>query len=311
MTKLRSLDLNLLVTLEVLLEERSVSRSAVRLGIGQAAVSTQLAHLRKYFDDALFISSGRGITPTSFASGLSDPLRELMQQTREFLVRRQTFDQRTTTRRFRIRAGDIDTFLLISKLNQYLLREAPGVQVSLVAGKYDLRRVDFHIMPSGLHDENLPMKPLYMDRYVCLISRDNELFGQSISEREYFDATHIVRRSGLTGTPSLEALQIKRMGYQRHEGPVVDAYASIPFMLVNSPYITTVPLRFAEEMTRLFALRILELPIELPEQTLVLQWNPLLEGDMAAVWFREQFFNVAQSIYGPLPDQAVLAGAGT
>lgn len=298
--KLRTLDLNLLITLEVLLEERSVSKSAARLGVGSAAVSMQLAHLRKHFDDALFTSSGRGMTPTVFAMELSKPLHELLAQTRELLLRRKHFDQRTTQRRFRVRAGDIDTFLLVSAVNRRLLKEAPGIQISLVAGQNDLKRVDFHIMPAGLHSESLPMQPLYNDRYVCLVGRDNEQFGDSISEQEYFDAVHIVRRSGVNGAPSLEALQMKRMGYQRQEGPVVDAYASIPFMLTGSPYISTVPLRFAEEMARLFPLRILELPIAFPRQTLALQWSTLLEDDRAAIWFRNLLFEVAEQIYGPL-----------
>lgn len=297
---LRSLDLNLLVTLEVLLEERSGRKSAARLGIGQAAVSMQLAHLRKHFDDALFIPSGHGMTPTAFALELAEPLHDLLRRTRALLACRQHFDQRTTTRRYRLRAGDIDTFLLVSEVNRRLLTEAPGIQVSIVGGQNDLKQVDFHITPSGLHHDELPMCPLYSDRYVCLVSRDNPQFGDSLSEREYLEATHVVRRSGLTGDPSLEALLMKRMGYQRREGPIVDAHASIPFMLTGSPYISTAPLRFAEEMARLFPLRILELPIPLPRQTLVLQWNPLLEEDMAAIWFRDLLRTVAQQIYGPV-----------
>ncbi|MEI9963495.1 MAG: LysR family transcriptional regulator [Caulobacteraceae bacterium] len=301
-----ALDMNLLATLDMLLEERSVSKTAARLNLSQAAVSAQLARLRGHFGDALFVPSGRGIAPTAFAAQISDDVRELMDRVRALTATRQSFDPAAARRRLHIAAGDIDTFLLIRRLNQALLAEAPEIQISIVAAQPDPRRADFMIVPMGVHRPELPTAPLYQDRYVCLMDRRHPSLGETISEAQYLEATHIVRRNGVNDTPSLEALLIKRMGLQRIEGPVVDAYSTIPFLLVGTPYVSTVPQRFAEEMARLFPLRIVELPFDFPTQTLALQWQAVLEGDMAAMWLKRRLQDVAREIYGPLPgeDQA-------
>jgi DNA-binding transcriptional LysR family regulator len=300
----QDLDLNLLKTLEILFEEKSVSRSAKRLGVSQAAVSVQLSKLRAHFEDVLFNPSRNGLLPTAFALTLIEPLRELMQCSRTLISQRQNFDPMTTRRRFRVEAGYIDTTITFSIVSRRLAALAPNISISYSesAGLRDNTDLDFCVLPDGLqHGGAWSWQAMYTDRYVCLIDRDNRLFGESISETEYLEATHIVRRRlGSDGYSSLEALLMKRMGCHRKEGPVIDNYGVIPSLLNGTNYISTVSLHFAEYLARLFPLRILELPIPLPKQTLLLLWRPMLDGDMTAQWLREQICASAREVYGAL-----------
>lgn len=298
--KLNSLDINLLFTLEVLLDERNVSRAAQKLGISQSAVSIQLSHLRRHFEDTLFVSSGRGLKPTLFCLELEQPLNALLHKVREFTAHRQHFDPHSAERRFRIRAGHIDTCIVVAEAQKKLLTLAPHISLSQVAEASDLKLVDFHIIPKGVHRPELPMEDLYEDEYVALVCANNTGFGDTLSFRDYEEATHIVRRAGMTNAPSLEAMYVKDLGIEWKEGPIIDSYSVIPYLLVGTDYITTVPRQFAERLARLHPLRIFPLPFACPHQTLVLQWNTSANGDRATRWFKEVLLDTARAIYPAL-----------
>lgn len=299
----RSLDFNLLVTFKVLFEEQSVSKTAARLGITQAAVSSQLARLRKHYDNALFVSSGRGMKPSAFANELAEPILAVVERAQQILSQRSSFDHRTTARRFRIQAGEIETLVLLAEVNRRLLREAPGIQTLTSVSSPNLHNTDLAIVPVEMEVDEMLKVNLYQDRHVCLVCRDNPLFGDTISVQEYCDAVHILRRNPRTGTPDVLTTWMKKRGYRRNEGPMVEAISSVPFVLGGSPYIATVLARFAEEMARHFPLRIIELPVELPIQSFLLQWYPSLEEDPAGVWLRDLIISVAQSTYGPISEE--------
>lgn len=301
----RALDINLLLTLQVLLEEQSVSRTAARLGITQAAVSSQLARLRKHYDNPLFISSGRGMKPTAFASELAEPVRELVDRARQIMAIRSGFDRRTTQRRFRIQAGEIETLVLLAEVNRQLLREAPGIQTLTSVSSPNLKHTDLAIVPIEMQVDEMRKVNLYQDRHVCLVCRNNPLFGDTISMQQYLDATHILRRNPRTGAPDQMTAWLKREGFRRLEGPMVEAISSVPFVLCGSPYITTVLASFAAEMVRYFPLRIVELPFEMPIQNFLLQWYPSLEQDPAGVWLRDLIIETAAATYGPVSSALV------
>jgi LysR family nod box-dependent transcriptional activator len=298
--KLNALDLNLLFTLEVLLDERNVSRAAQKLGVSQSAVSIQLSHLRRHFDDQLFVSSGRGLKPTLFCLELEQALNGLLHKIREFSAHRQHFDPVSAERRFRVRAGHIDTCIVVAEAQKKLLKLAPNIFLSQVADAGDLKQVDFHIIPKGVHRPELPMEDLYEDEYVAVVCANSPRFKEGLTFSDYEQATHLVRRAGITNAPSLEAIYAKELGIERKEGPIIDSYSVIPYLLLGTDYITTIPRQFAERLARLHPLRIFPLPFEFPRQTLVLQWNTSANGDRATRWFKELLLETAAEIYPAL-----------
>lgn len=300
MTK-REFDMNLLKTLEILFQEGSVSRSAVRMGISQAAVSVQLAKLRAYFDDPLFVPSRSGLVPTVFAHSLAEPLSDLLHRSRSLISKRHSFDPATAYRRFSVSAGYTDTAIILSSVNQRLFKEAPGIAISCLSGidRHNGKDAEYQIRPEGnLPARELHSKHLYTDRYVCLVDRNHSRFGNSLSEAEYFEATHITRRFGLTGPVSMPERHLEKTGRKRKEGPIIDNYATVASVLMGTDYVSTMALSLARFLAERFPFRILELPIELPKHTMLLCWDPSLESDPAAMWLRDVICETAHRAHG-------------
>lgn len=291
------LNLNLLTTLDVLLAEESVNRTAARFGISQAAVSVQLAKLRAHFGDEILVIKGRRLIKTPFAESLVEPVRALISDARALIGLRQGFDPSTSSREFHIQAGDIDSVLLLSRAIRKLQYLAPDVVLHIHGTAKDREKMDFFIHPLGLHDEQLKSCTLYEDRYCVLADKGHPLIENSISVEDYFSQRHIVRHFGFDGAPSFEALTMSRLGYKRLPGPVVEFYTSIPYILSGTQYLSTVPEHFADEMVRLFQLKKVPLPFDFPEQILILQWDERISGDMAALWLKNLMLEVALELY--------------
>ncbi|HCL3953202.1 TPA: LysR family transcriptional regulator [Pseudomonas aeruginosa] len=291
------LNLNLLATLDVLLSEGSVNRTAARFGVSQAAISVQLAKLRGHFGDEIFVPRGRRLVTTPFAETLREPVRELIEQARQVIGLRQGFDPATTERDFHVHAGDIDAILLLSHVIRGLHSVAPNIRLYIHGSVAAPSMIDFFIRPVGLHTPEFSSCVLYTDLYCVLADAGHPALADSVSAPDYFAASHIVRHAGHTGAPSFEAATMARLGHTRKVGQVVDHYGSIPPMLVGTRYLTTVPTYFARQMAESFPLKFVSLPFEFPGQTILLQWHPHLAGDMAANWLRTFMVESAIELY--------------
>ena len=115
---IRQADLNLLIALNVLMEERNVTRAADRLDLTQSAASRMLGRLRATFDDPLFVRTSRGLTPTKRALDLAGPLQEYLAGLEKLLLERGDFDAATAQRRFRIAAIDYVQAVLLECVAQ-------------------------------------------------------------------------------------------------------------------------------------------------------------------------------------------------
>ena len=128
--QLKDVDLNLLVVLDELLRERSVTRAAERLDLTPSAVSHALRRLRELFDDELLLRDGRRMRPTSRAVELAETLPRLLQQVSRTIAAPEAFDPATSVRTFRLAAPDF-TAALVPSLLRDVQRAAPGVRVEL------------------------------------------------------------------------------------------------------------------------------------------------------------------------------------
>src|SRR5262245_13525124 len=164
-------DLNLLVALDVLLEERNVTRAAGRLGLTQSATSRLLGRLRTAFGDPLFVRTSRGLDPTRRALEIAAPLRSALHDVERLLLEQSEFDARTTRRRFRIAAGDYQQTVLLAPFVARLGREAPFLDVDLcqpsVENERELEaaRLDLLVTPRQPSGPGIVWSPLYEDDY--------------------------------------------------------------------------------------------------------------------------------------------------
>jgi DNA-binding transcriptional LysR family regulator len=129
---LRSLDLNLILALDALLEERSVTRAAQRVGITQSAMSHALARLRAVTGDALLVRTGSGLVATARAEELGPPIRRALEGVATALRPPQVFDPKTAERRIRIGTGDYGEIVLLPRVLERLAKEAPRVDLRVV-----------------------------------------------------------------------------------------------------------------------------------------------------------------------------------
>ena len=193
------LDLNLLVSLDVLLAEGNVTRAAKRLGLSQPALSAQLKQLRDSFGDPLLLPGARGMTPTSRGDALREPLREVLAQIQALTAGARTFDPATAEQTFRIVASDAIHHTAGALLAARLGTLAPRCKIALLP--YDGARTQEQ-MATGESDlwlgarasmpPNLRARPLYEEHFLCVVRRDHPLAARPLDLDRFCALEHVL-----------------------------------------------------------------------------------------------------------------------
>jgi len=296
---IRNVDLNLLVALDALLAERSVSRAAVRLHLSQPAASALLARLRELFGDPLLLRSARGMQPTPRALELLAPVKQVLDEIEAIVQPRAAFDAASAAHTFTLSASDYVEYALLPKLVDYLEHKAPGVRLEvwpldlqLVAKQMESGEVDLCItglqnVPGGLH-----LRPLYTERLVPVVRRNHPAVGERLTLDEFCSLEHIqvsVPGSGFS-TRIDEALAA--LGRKRHSRLAVPHFLLVPEIVARSDMISSLPERLARGYAR--QLRIFEPPVELQKFTVGEIWHERNERDPAQQWLRDVLAELAQ-----------------
>lgn len=284
-------DLNLLVTLDVLLAEGNVSRAAKRLRLSPSAMSRALARLRETTGDPLLVRAGRGLVPTPRALELRDRVSQLVQDTEAVLRPAEQLNLKQLVRTFALRTseGFAENFgpALIARVSD----EAPGVRLRFVQkpnkdsaplrdGAVDL---ETGIVEKATAPE-LRMQALFRDRYIGVVRLGHPLTQGEITALRYATGRHIyVSRLGLDKGPIDEAL--KPFGLEREIVTVVDGFATALALARASDLIASVPRRHTASLRA--GMHSFPLPVLTPEFTISLLWHPRLHADPAHRWLRE------------------------
>ncbi len=288
---IRKVDLNLLVALDALLAQRSVSRAASRLNLSQPAVSALLGRLRQLFDDPLLLRSARGMLPTPRALELLGPVRRLLEDVESLVQPRAVFDPTTALHTFTLAASDYVEFALLPMLVDYLEHKAPGVRLAVrpldlqtVAKQMEEGEVDLCI--TGLHNAppGLRARPLYPERIVSVVRREHPGVGEELSLDQFCSLEHIlvsVRGSGFSARID-EALTA--IGRKRRARLAVPHFLLVPEIIARSDLISSLP----ERLARRYAdkLRIFETPFKLQPFTVGEIWHERSQRDPAQQWLR-------------------------
>src|SRR5271165_3577953 len=171
---LAQVDLNLLVALDALLRERSVTRAGKRIGLSQSAMSAVLARVRELFGDQLLVRVGREYQLTPVALGLTEPVQEILGLVERTIRDRSPFEPKTAQRQFTIAAADYALAVIVQPLLERLAEGAPGVSLRFRPLQEDmprllgLRRVDLAILPAGAL-EGFPSQELFRDEWACAV----------------------------------------------------------------------------------------------------------------------------------------------
>ena len=283
-------DLNLLVTLDVLLAEGSVAGAARRLRLSPSAMSRALARLREATGDPLLVRAGRGLVPTPRALELRGRVGRLVEEGRAALRPAEALDLRHLVRTFTLRAreGFVETFGadLIARVGE----EAPGVRLRFMMkpdrdsaplrdGSVDL---ETGIVARSTGPE-LRAQALFRDRFIGVVRHGHALARGDVMPGDYAAGGHIaVSRRGIDRGPIDEVLG--SLGLRRDIVTIVDGFSAALALARASDLIASVPERHTEALRA--GMHGFTLPVMLPEVTISLLWHPRLDADPAHRWLR-------------------------
>lgn len=283
-------DLNLLATLEVLLEEGSVAGAARRLRLSPSAMSRALSRLRETVGDPLLVRSGRGLVPTPRAIELRERIGPLVQEVRAALRPAEALDVARLVRAFTLRTTEGFVESVGPALIARVQREAPGVQLRFLP-KADkdarLLREGVVDLETGVIDREtsaeLRALALFRDRYVGAVRVGHPLAGGRMTSARYAAAKHVAfSRQGLPRGGIDEALDA--LGLAREIVAVVGGFATALSLARASDLIASVPERHTATLRD--GMVSFALPFAAPQITVSMLWHPRLDADPAHRWLR-------------------------
>ncbi|WP_110667874.1 LysR family transcriptional regulator [Salinicola halophilus] len=286
---LRGIDFKLLVMFETLMQERSVSRAAERLFLGQPATSAALARLRDIFDDPLLVRTGRQMVPTARALEIYEQLQPALDAISNVLSQTSNFDPATSEAIFRVGFTDDVEFALLPALLKRLRGEAPGIVLVV-------RRADFHLMPQLLNTGEITVAVGYA----------RELPANAKQKTLRYARPKVLRADGRLGALTLDEYcerphalvsfdgdlhgyvddLLTTLGRKRRIVLAVPQFNSLASLLKDTDMIATVPEYAADVLAAQGGLRVDELPLERAPSPLSMVWQSVHDTDPAERWLR-------------------------
>jgi DNA-binding transcriptional LysR family regulator len=283
-------DLNLLITLDVLLAEGSVARAAQRLQLSPSAMSRALARLRETTGDPLLVRAARGLVPTPRALELRERVSQLVQDGEAVLRPAEKLNLKQIVRTFTLRTseGFVENFGpgLIARVGE----EAPGVRLRFVhkpnKDSAPLRdgTVDLETGVVGkTTGPEVRAQALFRDRFIGVVRMGHPLSQGEITPSRYANGRHIcVSRRGLDQGPIDEAL--KAFGLEREIVTIVGGFSIALALSRASDLIASVPERHTGNLRA--GMHSFVLPVSTPEITVSLLWHPRMDADLSHRWLR-------------------------
>lgn len=284
-------DLNLLLTLDVLLTEGNVARAARRLHLSPSAMSRALARLRDTTGDPLLVRAGRGLVPTPRAQELREQVSRLVQEAQGVLRPAELLDPSRLSRHFTLRTSDGFVEYFGPALIALAQREAPGVRLRFVQkpdkdsaplrdGSVDL---ETGVIGAASSPE-IRTRALFRDRFIGVVRAGHPLARGKVTAARYAAGQHVlVSRRGLDKGPIDEAL--RALGLARDIAVIVAGFSDALSLARGSDLIASVPERHTGNLRA--GMHSFALPVEAPALTVSMLWHPRMDADPAHRWLRE------------------------
>jgi len=301
------LDLNLLVALDALLDEKKTTAAAQRISVSQSAISGMLARLRLYFEDDLLVQVGRQMELTPLGRDLADPVRQLLLQIQATVAIRPALSIATEQRHFRITISDYAIPILIAPLVKRLQTLAPLITIELRpqienTGQ-NLRRgeTELSIVPEDYVDPEHPHELLFEDTYSSVVWDGNAEVGATLDLDTFQRCGHVSPHLGRPGAPTVAERHFAENNIARRIAVITHDFTSLAPMVVGTNLIATMQTRLANDSARRLPVRVLAPPIAMPVLRACMQWHRYQTTDPAHRWLREQLLAVAQEGAVPAP----------
>lgn len=291
--RFQRLDLNLLVALDALLSERSVSLAADRLCLSQSATSSALGRLREYFGDELMVVRGRNMVLTARAEQLIEPVREALNHIRTTIAVPLEFVPEQCERTIRVMASDYVTEVLLTSALLEIKQIAPKMQFEIMpmndvpAETLDRGQIDLLVtIDMGLSADH-PSQILFEDDYVVIGWQANPALHAPLTRQDYFVLGHVSPRFGMSRLPAFEDSFLRRMKQTRRVEVVAPTFLSVPGLLIGTDRVSTVQRKLAARFCLNPAIIQQELPFVVPPIRETVQWHLTNNNDAALRWVVE------------------------
>jgi len=298
---IKSIDLNLLVYLDVLLRLRNVTRAAESLGISQPAMSNGLRRLRTLFSDPLLVRTSNGMDPTERALALQPLIREIVAAVEKAVESDKSFDASRSDRVFRISVSDYSESTLLPHLLRRMRSDAPNITLDILTPS-DVRSVDmvinrFDDLPQSFHQ-----RTIWRDSFSCLVSHHNPI-RHRFNLENYLEASHVwVSKTGMGIGVGVEPSAVQKLGWvddalaklgkTRRIRVFTRHYQAAMQLAELRDLVVTVPTKAANLVRNDPGIVILPPPFEIPEIELKMAWSPLLQHNPAHRWLRRLIIDV-------------------
>lgn len=290
---LKNMDLNLLIALDVLFEERHVSRAANQLSLSQSATSRVLAKLREMFDDPLLIRTSAGMVMTERARQLKPLIKENLDGMEKLFVGKQ-FDPKTTSRHFSFRATSYVSQAYLPEVVSRISREAPDSTVSIdnLEGKNltekEDKDIDIVICGDGFNiPPNYKSRFLGADQMVCIMSQNHPLAGKELTLKDYSAFGHCQMSLGVGNVASSVDRKLAELEHKRKIRLKLPHVMACMEMVGKTELLHTNAANLGKKFLSTFNLTMKSLPFDFPHLDYACYWHPVHHQNPAHIWLRQ------------------------
>jgi DNA-binding transcriptional LysR family regulator len=303
---INTLDLNLLLVLDALQRTHSVTLAGEQLCTSQSGVSNALRRLRDAFGDELFVRTESGMMPTPLAESMAEPIQAALQQIRQTIENRGSFDAANSTRHFRLALSDVGQMSLLPHLLSYCDKYAPNISLETVplsphrvaeqmnGGEIDLAMGVAKPLGAGFFRRRFRSL-----RFVCVVSKNHPTIQGSISLEQFLHASFIEYEP--TGgsyrhfRKYADRLFAKK-NIQRKVSVKVAYLSGIESIIASSDRIAVVTEAVASGMDLANTVQVIGLPFDIPALDVTMQWHERINKDPAQAWLHKTVIQVAEDL---------------
>lgn len=290
--RLKGLDLNLLIALDILIEEASVSRAAERLHLSQPAASAALGRLRDYFKDELLVLHGKRMIPTSYAESLRPEVRKILDQVDAVIAMSADFNPATSKRVFRLMASDYIATVLIGPAIQRLAEIAPGIHLDIrlpserLGMEFERGDIDLVLTPEEYLSPNHPAELLFEEQHVVVGWEENPLLRKPLTVADFLGSAHVGVTIGPGRQSTYAEQHLRSLAAERTVEIYAPSFSVVPWLIIGTQRLTVMHERLARVFADDLPLSIQALPIAVPSMREMLQYHEARTHDSGVTWLR-------------------------
>ncbi|AZD30194.1 LysR family transcriptional regulator [Pseudomonas chlororaphis] len=291
MNNLRRLDINLLLTLDVLLAEHNVTRAAQRLNLSQPSVSVHLAKLREIFGDPLLLPGPRGMRPTARADELREPLRRALEALELAVSPASPFDPGAAEHTWSVSASDYGESTVILPALAGLRAAAPGTRLAVLelepgrlVRQAEQGSIDLALHTSEDSPPGLRRRVLFSERYVLVGRAGHPRLQRCPSLAQFGKLEHVVVSPDGGGFHGVTDSVLGELGMTRRVVLSVPHFLFVLSALASTDLVAMLPARLVRDNP---ALKVVEPPLEVPGYEMAMLWHERCHRDPAHQWLRE------------------------